>query len=192
MKWCRVRQNGPFGRSRHPFPSSSASSWPPRTGPGGGCRAPSSPVWPPLPAGRGLWAACEGFGPFGTLAVSRGLRGPPGPLGGPRGLQGIGSGASPALAWQTLKYQHFQATTRGGLASGPESDAQKTPIMFRVTNNSVSHSKGERSPRRGSCPSTWRCSSRSTNSLGLHRSPGTLEKGGYGLSRSGWEFRFRV
>ena len=41
---------------------------------------------------------------------------------------------------------------------------------FRVTNNLVNHSKGERSPRRGSCPSTWRCSSRSTNSLGLHSS----------------------
>ena len=56
----------------------------------------------------------------------------------------------------------------------PQSAQQKTPEAkvagFRVTNNLVSHSKGERSPRRDSCPSTWRCSSRSTNSLGLHSS----------------------
>ena len=50
-------------------------------------------------------------------------------------------------------------------------ETQKTKVVgFRVTNNLVNHSKGERSPRRGSCPSTWRCSSRSTNSLGLHSS----------------------
>ena len=28
-------------------------------------------------------------------------------------------GSRLSLAWQTQKYQHFQATSRGGLASGP-------------------------------------------------------------------------
>ena len=57
--------------------------------------------------------------------------------------------------WQTQKYQHFQATSRGALASGPQSAPAADPRSSRrVTNNLVNHIKGERSPRRGSCPST--------------------------------------
>ena len=37
-----------------------------------------------------------------------------------------------------------------------------------VYNNSMNHRKGEGGPWRGSCTSTWKCSSRSTNSLALH------------------------
>ena len=110
------------------------------------------------------------------------IRGPPRVCGGLVGLRGlfvvrmlglVVGFASFWGSWQTQKYQHFQVMW-GGLASGPQNDGpkpQKAKVArFRVTNNLVSHSKGERSPRRGSCPSTWRCSSLSTNSLGLHRS----------------------
>ena len=125
----------------------------------------SPPYLPGFDAGVELREAPGASGGCGGL---RALRGPP----GASSLGGCASGC-PALAWQTLKYQHFQATS-WRRPVGPQSDTQKTQkakvVGFRVTNNLVNHSKGERSPRRGSCPSTWRCSSRSTNSLGLHSS----------------------
>ena len=72
------------------------------------------------------------------------------------------------------------ATSRGGVASGPpERLAPPEPKVARFK----------------SCPSSWRCSSRSTNfaSLsGIVLGRGTLEEGGHGRSRPGWEFRFRV
>ena len=98
---------------------------------------------------RGLVASASNLG----VAVGTwGLRGPRGPPGASEGLRGpcgasrlvcgpdvgFGSGFRVFLGLQTQKYQHFQVTW-GGLA------------RFRVTNNLVSHSTGERSPRRGSC-----------------------------------------
>ena len=98
----------------------------------------------------------------GSAPSSKGLRGPQGASGGLRALFGLGLGfgsvsrpfwAASPLAWQTLKHQHFQVAW-GGLASGPQAPPQQTPTA-----------QGQRGPL-----STWRCSSRSTNSLGLHRS----------------------
>ena len=67
-------------------------------------------------------------------------------------------------AWRIPNFNIFQATSWRRLASGPP---RATPRRTRrwlglgFLNNLVNHRKGERSPRRGSCPSTWRCSSRS-------------------------------
>ena len=105
----------------------------------------SGPFW-------GFFLTVERFGAFEGLrwppGASRGLRGPPGPSrGNPE------TSAFPS---------HFQKARSAPVP--PQQNCQG----FRVANNLVSHSKGERSPRRGSCPTTWKCSSRSTNFLGLH------------------------
>ena len=63
---------------------------------------------------------------------------------------------------------HLQGSPGQWPPRAPSSRPQKLKVAgFRGTNNLVNHSKGERSPKQ-TCPSTWTCSSRSTNSLGLH------------------------
>ena len=151
----------------------------------------SPPSLPGFDPGSGLRCFPELFGLFLTAF---GLRGPPG---GPPGAGASGALEAPGLLGATVvrmlglvvgfaffgllskfcladpKFQYFTGLLQYRPGQGCSQDhGQKTPNTkvagFRVTNNLVSHSKGERSPRRGSCPSTWRCSSRSTNSLGLH------------------------
>ena len=110
-------------------------------------------------------SAREISGAFGGSGASGGLRGPPGASGSLGGLLGA---CGPALEISvfpgTLQGEAWPVTPHSAQPETPEAKV----AGFRVTNNLVNHSKGERSPRRGSCPSTWRCSSRSTNSLGLH------------------------
>ena len=107
---------------------------------------------------RGLWGPPI---PFGGL---------PGPAGhrGLRGLRASREGQDVAFfAPSILVGSYFPGHLQYRPGQWPPRAQQKTrEVGDRVTNNS----KGERSPRRGSCPSTWRCSSRSTNFLGLHSS----------------------
>ena len=115
--------------------------------------------------------------------ASGGLRGPLGASGGLRGLRGPGGlgrlrisrffgPVHTCLAHPKFQYLPGLLQYRPGQGCSQDHGQKtlKAKVRFRVTNNLVSHSKGERSPRRGSCPSTWRCSSRSTNFLGLHSS----------------------
>ena len=142
---------------------------------------PSLPGFDQGLASAGAFWTFLGLFPDWGSGASGGLRGPPGSSGGlwgpppPVRMLGLVVGFASALTWQILEYRHFQASSSIGLARGaPKTTPRRPPEAkvagFRVTNNLVNHSKGERSPRRGSCPSTWRCSSRSTNSLGLHSS----------------------
>ena len=140
--------------------------------------------WGLLGFGAPLRPAGASRGPAGSLRAPAGcLRAPPGGLGGISETLtfflcldvGFGSGfrvfwppsTTPCLA--DPKFQHFPGhllETAGQWAPRATPPSPSRPRLLGLgllNNNLVNHRKGERSPRRGSCPSTWRCSSRSTS-----------------------------
>ena len=161
-------------------------------------RGPPGGLWGPLGVsgvsgafGRALRRASEGFG---------GLRGPPGARASrhvrasglvglknpPRGLQGVSKpsrrfgsgfrvfGLPPLTPLADPGIQRFQANLLGWSGRVPSGAPGRTSRSTRLLGlgflNNIGESRKGRSPRQGHCPSTWRCSSRSTNSLGLHSS----------------------
>ena len=98
------------------------------------------------------------------LGAFRGLRGPPGAckgccLRGPREAEGLRCffWLLPYRCLAARRISAFSSHLQKGLASGrPE-----RPCGLGFLNNLVITEKEKGFPRRGSCPSTWRCSSRS-------------------------------
>ena len=74
--------------------------------------------------------------------ASAGLRGPPKASGGPETVMGLVVGFASFLGCQPCS-------------------CLADPEISAFPGRLVNHRKGEGAPRRGSCPSTWRCSSRS-------------------------------